>query len=193
VDENVVTCDYSVPLTVRVNIKTEQVEDVWLHLDSFQSSPSGRFQKIGGDLVAHFRDAFLEGGEFVDGEHPIGDRALAIADRVRISNPEFPLEFVLEESATGEIEEGEKTKWLVTTNPSAPFTLRQGYLKDAWRVEARNPLEALDLYSRKCGFAGYTDALIAGDAEISMGFDEHGLWATFTNYTIWAIPDKEDQ
>jgi len=191
----IVTCDYSVPLTVQVDTETEEVLEVWLHLDSFQSSPHGRFQRIGGDLEAHFRDAFFEGGEFVDGEHPVGDRALAIADRVRISNPEFPLEFVLEESAAGEIEEGEKTKWLVTTSPSAPFTLRQGYLKDTWRVEARNPLEAIDLYAIKHGYSGYTNALIAGvdPDEIAMGFDEYGLWATFTNYTIWAIPDKEDQ
>ena len=189
-DDHIVTCDYSVPLTVRVNLDTGTVEEVNLHLDSFQSSPSGRFQKIGGDLEVHFRDAFLDGGEFVDGEHPIGDRALAIADRVRIVNPEFSLPFTVDEEV---IREPEKTKWLVTTSPRTPF--KKGYLEETWRVEARNPLEAIDLYAIKYGFAGYTEALIHGidPEETGIGFDEYGLWATFTNYTIWAIPDKEDQ
>ena len=96
-NENVITCDYSVPLTVRVDIKTEEVLEVWLHLESFQSSPPGRFRKVGGEQEVWFRDAFTEYGEFCDGENIIADRALAIADRVRITNPEFPLQFTVDE------------------------------------------------------------------------------------------------
>lgn len=100
----IATVDYSVPLTVRVDLDTKEVLEVWLHLDSFQSSPPGRFVQVdepglGHDSVrAYFRDVFLDldevQGEFCDGEHPLADEAFAIADQVRITNPEFQVAFI---------------------------------------------------------------------------------------------------
>lgn len=97
-----VTVDYSVPLTVRVDLETKEVLEVWLHLESFQSSPRGRFTRDNTSVC--FRDVFIDDwngegvvDEFCDGEHPVADEAFAIADRVSIVNPEFPLEFTVDQ------------------------------------------------------------------------------------------------
>jgi hypothetical protein len=110
--DRIVTCDYSVPLTVRVNVDTGEALEVNLHLDSFQSSPPGWFKRpsvldFAGatqeteEYPACFRDVFISGiegvadGEYCDGEHPLADEAFAIADRVKIVNPEFPVRFTV--------------------------------------------------------------------------------------------------
>jgi hypothetical protein len=98
--DRIITCDYSVPLTVRVNVDTGEALEVLLHLDSFQSLPRGRHQDSRGFDV-YFRDVFISGiegvadGEYCDGEHPLADEAFAIADRVKIVNPEFPVRFTV--------------------------------------------------------------------------------------------------
>jgi hypothetical protein len=101
----IATVDYSVPLSVRVNLDTKEATEVWLHLDSFQVSPRGRFRSV-SDGLGHdgtetwFRDVFIDlepevSGEFCDGEHPWADEAFAIADRVSITNSEFKVAFSL--------------------------------------------------------------------------------------------------
>lgn len=95
-----ITVDYMAPVTVRVDMDSGEVLSVWLHLESFQSSPSGRFKGPGEDgLEVCFRNAFIAGvegiddGEYCDGENELGDKALAIADRVEIICPEFQVAF----------------------------------------------------------------------------------------------------
>lgn len=98
--DNEVTCDFLVPLTVRVDVETGQALEVWLHLESFQSSLPGRFiQEHGENLHVMLRNAFVDGHYFADGDDPIGDKALAIADRVTINEPEFPLRFTQDEES----------------------------------------------------------------------------------------------
>lgn len=86
-----VSCDYLVPLTVRVNVDTGRVLGVELHLDGFQQSAPGWFTQDKGSLPPQegdhqitLRQAFIHGHEFADGEHPLADAALAIADRVDV-------------------------------------------------------------------------------------------------------------
>lgn len=98
-----VTLDYSVPLTVTVDLDTKRVESVWLHLEDFQSGPRGRFKQ--GDHEVMFRNVFFgdlfedEADEgFIpeyacDGEHPLADEALAIGDSIKLVEPEFQLAF----------------------------------------------------------------------------------------------------
>lgn len=52
-------------------------------------------------------------------------------------------------------------------------------------VQAVNGLKALDAYSVAQGFVPYSDL---PDLDDWIGRDEHGLFATMTNRTIWAIP-----
>lgn len=90
-----ITCDYMVPLTVGVNTDTGEVTHVTLHLESFQSSMPGRFIRIEadgsfvGDETTYFRNAYGDGigehGYAADGESELGDKALAIGDRVTIT------------------------------------------------------------------------------------------------------------
>lgn len=109
-----ITCDFSVPLTVRVDTDTGEVKEVWLHLDSFTSAPRGRFTRTkedGSTQEVYLRNAFLAeeddrpGGDgyACDGESKLGDKALALADRVRIAGgvvtvgPEFQLPFTVDD------------------------------------------------------------------------------------------------
>lgn len=102
-EDNEITCDFLVPLTVRVNVETGQATEVWLHLEEFQSSASGWFAPVGAPVDSEIkfclRNAFIAFGDgedyCADGESELGDKALAIADRVRIINPEFQLRFEL--------------------------------------------------------------------------------------------------
>jgi len=54
------------------------------------------------------------------------------------------------------------------------------------KVRAINALHALDLYAVGQGFGAYEDL----DPPLSdwLGVDQYGIWGTFTNCTIWAIP-----
>ena len=100
-----VTVDYMVPLTVRLNYDTGEVSEVWLHLDSFQSSPPGKFTGPDGNTTC-FHDVFfgsdgwpeeVAGKELVAGEHPLVERALELGSRVRIKPAEMSLNFVVED------------------------------------------------------------------------------------------------
>lgn len=90
-----VTCDYMVPMTVRVDTDRGEVLEVWIHLESFQNPPRGWYaSEKGGERLA-LRQAFLstteETGEFVDGESKLGDEALAIVDRLELATNEIEL------------------------------------------------------------------------------------------------------
>jgi hypothetical protein len=100
-----VTCDYMVPMTVRVNVGTGEVTEVWLHLESFQSSTPGRFKQTlpnGEVREIYLRNAFSDEithrdgvtplyGYACDGESELGDKALAIADRVTLDRTEIQI------------------------------------------------------------------------------------------------------
>lgn len=53
-------------------------------------------------------------------------------------------------------------------------------------LEAVNALDALDRYAIGEGFVAYGEL----DPPLSdwLGVDQYGIWGTFTNCTIWAIP-----
>jgi hypothetical protein len=103
-----VSCDFMVPLTVRVDTDLGEVLGAELYLESFQSCPQGvwvqerwwhRLFGRGYSRVT-FRSAWISdyqddsdeadwlGGEFVDGENETADAALALADRIAV-DPDF--------------------------------------------------------------------------------------------------------
>lgn len=73
--------------------------------------------------------------------------------------------------------------YVITASPAKPSKRPLGYVQ-----EARDPLEALDRFCVHEGFGSYTDIIGGGLEEGSLGVDEYGLWATYSNMTIWAIP-----
>jgi len=105
-DENEITCDYMVPMTVRVNVETGEAVSVWLHLESFQSSQRGRFTQTDADgkvTETYFRNAFSDRiekshdgrelyGYGCDGENELADQALAIGDRVTLHPNDIEIE-----------------------------------------------------------------------------------------------------
>ena len=107
-----VTVDIMVPMTVRVDLDTGTASEAWLHLDSFQSAPQGRFKGLdsqGREWEACFRDVFfgsadewapeeIADGEICDGEHPLADEAFAIVGKYRVARPEFQVELVRDDA-----------------------------------------------------------------------------------------------
>lgn len=57
------------------------------------------------------------------------------------------------------------------------------------RVDALSPLHALDIYSIKHGYGGYSENAVQQPLHEVLGVDEHGLWATYENGTLWALAD----
>lgn len=102
------TVDFLVPMTVRVDIDEGMVNGVWLHLDSFQdtlSAPLHYTDEKGKEHTVWMKDVFF-GGDFAGhefdrelgaGEHPLVERAFAIADRVRVDPSEFQPRYHVEE------------------------------------------------------------------------------------------------
>lgn len=80
----------------------------------------------------------------------------------------------------------EERDWIITSTPQQPWSTGYGHFTQ--KVRARNQLEALDIFAQAEGFSGYTEAIALADSETSIGADEYGMWATYTNTTIWAIP-----
>lgn len=76
-------------------------------------------------------------------------------------------------------------KYVITTTPGNSN-------QEDVTIEAVNQLEALDKFAMSEGFGPYSTTLpLLGDG--SMGVDEHGLWAIFTNTTIWALPREKEK
>lgn len=77
-----------------------------------------------------------------------------------------------------------KKVWVITSAPEQPYA-------DNWgKVSAINALGALDAYAIQHGYGGYS-SLIEDPAyleDVGIGTDQHGLYATYENTTIWAIP-----
>jgi hypothetical protein len=104
-----VSCDFMVPLSVTVDTDSGDVLHAELYLESFQSCPTGvwirerwwhRLLSRRGYSRVTFRSAYITdyqddvhdddwiGGEYVDGQNPVADEALALADRIEL-DPDF--------------------------------------------------------------------------------------------------------
>jgi hypothetical protein len=75
--------------------------------------------------------------------------------------------------------------YCVTETPEDPS------IQPLWVGRAANPVDALNIYSRLQGFAGYDQSEMRNEVGIyawnDLG-DDGGAWATFTNTTIYATP-----
>ena len=158
------TVDYSVPLSVR--IENGEVSEVWLHLDSFQSSPPGRYWAVGPDSderEIYFRDVFFSDDapeeirslEVCDGEHPLADQIFKIADNIRITGvkaatgPEFPL------------------MWEQTPKPAPTPTATPIYFVDDLQACAREELperEGVEVVDLRIDNQGFHRVMVAGES-----------------------------
>ena len=117
-----VSCDYMVPLSVRVDTETGLVLSAELHLESFQSCPQGwwtperwwhrlfsrRAQRVTfrSAWISDYQDTSDEAdwleGEFVDGENATADAALLLADQIDVVAPKMMrLVWTVAESSEG--------------------------------------------------------------------------------------------
>lgn len=98
-----VTIDYMVPLTVRIDMDTKEILEVWLHLEGFQGGPEFplKYELDGKEYTTYFKDVFFWGDawpaevigrELGPDEHPLVREALEVGGKVNIVPAEVKLE-----------------------------------------------------------------------------------------------------